>query len=410
MNTLINFSQNLFLLFNEMAIYLLLGFAFAGLLRVIFSNKLIIKYLGEKSFKSSFLASIFGVPLPLCSCGVVPTGISLYKQGASKGSTISFLTSTPQTGIDSVLVTYAFLGLPFALFKLLSAFVTGVVGGLFYNAISDNTDTKRMENMKAVPRLKTFKGFLEYSFIELIDTLRKWLMIGILLAAALSTFIPNDFIQNLGINNLFLLYVIILAIAVPMYICATASVPVAAALLMKGFPLGAIIIFLMAGPATNMATLTVLWKSLGKKATLVYLINILIGSLAFAFIFDIFIAGHITMPAKMGHHHEAMALLNYLGSAVLGILLIYSYGKDYLPKRFNKANSIVSNLKFKIIGIRCGGCVSKVKTKLSVVEEITEIELNTDGDCEIKYINNNPMKQIESILSELDYKIIDRVE
>ena len=126
-------------LFNQMAPYLLIGFFLAGVLHVYLPKDKISKYLGKDNIVSVINAALIGIPLPLCSCGVIPTGISFYKNGASKGSSVSFLISTPQTGVDSILVTYSLLGLPYAIIRPIAALITGIFGGGITNALNHKT-------------------------------------------------------------------------------------------------------------------------------------------------------------------------------------------------------------------------------------------------------------------------------
>ena len=278
----------LWFLLLEMAPWLLLGLIFAGLLKVYFPQKHIDRYLGKSNFKSALNGSILGIPMPLCSCGVIPTGISFYKDGASKGATNSFLISTPQTGVDSIFATYSMLGWPFAILRPIVAFVTGVTGGVLTNwlvkdkpkpkAASPFADFKIDTGVVSgtqtcsddscgchEPRKNDKRHSLvraaDYAFVELLQDIAKWLVIGFLAAALISVLIPDDFFsrfQGWGIIEILL----VLAASVPIYICATGSIPVAAVLLMKGVSPGAALVFLMAGPATNVATMTVLGKTI----------------------------------------------------------------------------------------------------------------------------------------------------
>ena len=246
---------------NEMSPYLLLGFLFAGILSVYLKQQRISKYLGGKNLKSVFNASIFGVPLPLCSCGVIPTGVSLYKNGASKSSTVSFLISTPQTGVDSILVTYSMLGLPFAVIRPVVALLTGLFGGLLNIPYDKEIKVKDYDNAnKEKENGSRFINMLKYAFVTFLQDISKWLVIGLLLAALISVLVPDNYFENNFSNPLFGM-IMILAVSVPLYVCATGSVPIAAVLLMKGLSPGAALVFLMAGPATNIATLTVLSKN-----------------------------------------------------------------------------------------------------------------------------------------------------
>jgi uncharacterized membrane protein YraQ (UPF0718 family) len=187
---------------NEMSPYLMLGFFFAGVLKVAFPQRFIDKYLGQKNSKSVLNASLIGIPLPLCSCGVIPTGISFFKSGATKGSSVSFLISTPQTGVDSILVTYSLLGLPFAIIRPFIALITGFFGGVLTNKVDDSDQINSDENIgescssdgkdacgcdsdgeaSKVEKNKIYTLF-HYAFVEFLQDISKWLIIGLLLAA-----------------------------------------------------------------------------------------------------------------------------------------------------------------------------------------------------------------------------------
>ena len=233
-----SFGTELFIILTEMAPYLMLGFIFAGLLHLLFPKKRVRKYMGQNNFKSIFNAALLGVPLPLCSCGVIPTGISFYKHGASKASTVSFLISTPQTGVDSIFVTYSMLGLPLAIIRPIVAFVTGLFGGLITKKIDPEkaeTVLQNNENGDELPKglLPKIKEMFRYSFIDFLQDISNWLIIGLLIAALISVIVPDDFFAD-KIPNDFLGMLVILVISIPVYICATASVPVAAVLMLKG--------------------------------------------------------------------------------------------------------------------------------------------------------------------------------
>jgi len=252
-------------LVNEMSPYLLLGFLFAGLLRVVFPRRVITRYMGKRNFRSVLNASLLGVPMPLCSCGVLPTGIGFYKNGASRGSTISFLISTPQTGIDSMLATYSLLGLPLAIIRPVVALVTGVFGGALGNFADRKESGKNGKELKEEDNHeRSLKEMFRYGFVELLQDISKWLIIGMLVAALLSVLIPGDFFTK-SISNEYLAMLLMLAASVPLYICATGSIPIAAVLLMKGLSPGAALVLLKAGSATNVATRAVEGTSMGRR-------------------------------------------------------------------------------------------------------------------------------------------------
>ena len=245
---------------SEMSPYLLFGFFFAGLLYAFMPRQKIEKYFSGKPLKSSVLASLFGVPLPLCSCGVIPTGTALYKNGASKGGTVSFLISTPQTGVDSILATFSLLGLPFQIIRPIQTLITGLTGRFITSKI---TVDEIRETPLAEPN-KTRKNFIQkvkdvfqYGFVEFIQDISKWLVIGLVLAAIISALIPDEFFNVLNLPPIVQM-LMILVVSFPFYICATGTIPLAAVLLLKGISPGAAFVLLMAGPATNAATKTMI--------------------------------------------------------------------------------------------------------------------------------------------------------
>ena len=255
MSIVTDFFKEFYTLVSEMAPYLLFGFLFAGLLKAFFPAEGIERYMGKRNFRSVFNAAMLGVPLPLCSCGVIPTAVSFYRSGASKGATTSFLISTPQTGVDSMLATYSLLGLPFALIRPVAALVTGLVGGVASHALDkDQVSPAEMNPDRGLVKVKqTFPQrmttVVKYGFGELVEDIVKWLLIGLFAAALLSMLIPESFFTKY-VGNRWIEMLVVLAASAPLYICATGSIPLAAVLLMKGLSPGAALVFLMAGPAT----------------------------------------------------------------------------------------------------------------------------------------------------------------
>ena len=275
-------------LLNEMSPYLLLGFLFAGFLKAYVPKEKYIKHIAKPNFLSVFWATIAGIPLPLCSCGVMPTGIALNKEGASKGATIAFLTSIPQTNIHSIMATYSLLGLPFAIIRPLAAFISGITGGISANKFDKTSPapnvSDKCENAEQKQKNKIFSA-LHYGFVEMLQDIGKWLAIGIFIAGMLSLFLPDDLFSTY-LNNPMLNMLIVLAIALPTYTCTMGSIPMAAVLLMKGLSPGAAFVFLMAGPVTSIASMAVIGKALGKRTLLIYLVNIIAISLLFGLAID----------------------------------------------------------------------------------------------------------------------------
>lgn len=240
MEEVINFAKTLFIelvyLFTEMSPYLILGFALAGILHVYFPKQQVSKYLGKKNLKSVINAAILGVPLPLCSCGVIPTGISFNRNGATKGATVSFLISTPQTGVDSILATYSLLGLPFAIIRPIASFITGVLGGALTNAYDDSKEEVQTPSKEIYTQKGKLTRAFNYAFVEFLQDISKWLLVGLIIAAFISVIIPDGFIEN-NLGNPYINMLIVLVASIPMYVCATGSIPIAAVLMAKGYRL-----------------------------------------------------------------------------------------------------------------------------------------------------------------------------
>ena len=274
-------------LVNEMSPYLLLGFLLAGILHEFVPGTLYTKYLGGRDFRSVLLSALFGVPLPLCSCGVIPTAMGLRREGASKGATVSFLIATPQTGVDSIIATYSLMGLPFAVIRPLVALVTALFGGLLVTRFDDD---EVLVARKAAPRPDgeghrekeplphRLRNAMEYAFIEMMEDIGKWLVVGLVVAGVITAVVPDRWFTVFQDNSLYSI-LFVLVFAIPMYLCATGSIPIAVALMMKGLTPGAALVLLMAGPASNAASILVIRKVLGRRTLLLYLAAIVGGAI-----------------------------------------------------------------------------------------------------------------------------------
>jgi uncharacterized membrane protein YraQ (UPF0718 family) len=276
-------------LFLRMSPYLLFGFLFAGLLHVFISLDAVARHLGKSNLASIAKSVVLGIPLPLCSCGVIPAAILLKKKGASRGSVISFLISTPITGVDSIFATYALLGPLFAIYRVVSSALTALVAGVLANFLTapEHPETGHSEHehghmhghgeeMEEKPR-RRFVELFRYAFGELLGDIWKWLILGVLLGGIIAYLIPDTLIQKY-LGSGWQAMLVMLIIGIPMYVCATGSIPIAAALMLKGMSPGAALVFLLAGPATNAVTITVVSRELGKRATILYVLSIAVMS------------------------------------------------------------------------------------------------------------------------------------
>lgn len=306
-------------LWLDMSPYLLLGMFIAGLLHIYLGKNFIRKHLG-KGIKSIFKASLFGVPLPVCSCGVIPIASSLRKDGATKGAALSFLISTPTTGIDSIFATYSLLGLLFAIFRPLFAFFAGVLTGIISFFVDKEEDKKEKiiyENKEKFG----IKDAIRYGFFELAEDIGKWLVIGIVIGGILS-YIPINLQPIYPFD-----FIIALAISLPLYVCATGSIPIAVSLIDKGFSPGAALIFLIAGPATNTITLSFVRYKLGKKSFIIYLSSIIILSIFAGIVFNFISFGNIIYEKPS---------IPYSIKIFSGIILAILIGRA-LIKRYSRA-------------------------------------------------------------------------
>ena len=345
-------------LFSEMAPFLLLGFLLAGILHVWVPNHLYVPKISKTNFKSVLWSALFGIPLPICSCGVIPTSIALRKEGASKGASVSFLISTPATGVDSILATYSLLGGPFAILRPVAAFVTAMLGGLFTNVVTKNEPETGVavvgethephhehehcdcdgdhcscgqdhdEDHSKKSFVQKVRETLEYGFVNMIGDVSKWLIIGLLLGALIAAFVPDDFFLFLHEYPL-LCMVVVLVLAMPMYTCATGSIPLALALVEKGITPGAALVLLMAGPATSFASMLVVGKAFGKRTLAAYLTSIALGALFFGFIIDTFfmdtfLASMLPHASAECHGHGALGVLDYICAGLFALLIVYA--------------------------------------------------------------------------------------
>ena len=306
-----------------MAPYLLFGFLVAGILAIWVSPEWVERHLGGRGLWSILKASAFGVPLPLCSCSVIPVSVSLKSHGASSAATTAFLISTPQTGVDSIAVTYALMGGVVALFRPLAALITGVVGGLLVSLFAEKNGQKTETSSTCshcAPKQNRYLHGLYHGFVALPKDIGLALLFGVVIAGAATAWIPQgSFAPYLGGGALSVL--LLMAAGVPVYVCATASVPIALGFIHLGASPGAAIAFLIAGPATNAATFTTIWKALGWKTAITYLLTIAVSAFSCGMLFDkLFPSIQWAMPALADH--EAMGQAWFYQVAAIVVLCL----------------------------------------------------------------------------------------
>ena len=389
------FFIEIFNLLQQMAPYLMFGFLIAGILSVFISPSNIQKHLSGKGISPIVKASIFGIPLPLCSCGVIPVATSLYRKGANKSATTSFLVSTPQTGIDSIILSYAFFGPVFMMIRPISALIAGLLSGLLTEIINpgvSDTDADCDSHKNKKHKNVLYKVFY-YAFITLPQDIAKPLITGMGIAALISIFIPNDFFIGKFDSNVFEM-ISILIISIPLYVCATASIPIAAALMLKGVSAGAVFVFLMAGPATNMATITTIWSTLGKKSTAIYLSSVSIIAILTGFIMNTFFT--INLDNVMHYHEHMNPIIGYTTSFIFILILINSIIKFY-PKQRPITNY---DLVLQVDGMTCSHCQESVINAINSNSNIKSADVDlSQSKAYISGLDLNIEKIISSIKS-----------
>ena len=369
----------------EMSPYLLLGFLLAGLMHEFVPSKVYTKYLGERSLKSVVLAALFGVPLPLCSCGVIPTAMGIRREGASKGATISFLIATPQTGVDSIIATYSLMGLPFAVIRPIVALLTAVFGGALCNIFESEdemivvrkeqsqTANSQSSDNKWTTRLS--RAF-SYAFGEMMEDIGKWLAIGLIVAGIITAAVPDSWFALFQGNTLYSI-LFVLVFSIPMYLCATGSIPIALALMLKGLTPGAALVLLMAGPASNAASILVVSKVLGRRSMLIYLTAIIAGAVLFGFGIDYLLPREwFTVPIA---HYEAchdggVSLFSYLCTGLLLVFMLRAlfWGHHHHHHELEEASCIVYNIE----GMNCNHCAENVRKAIAAVEGVEQVEVS----------------------------------
>jgi len=335
------FITNFILLFTESAPFLMIGLLLAGIIRLVIPDKWITKYLGENS--SVVTAAIIGTPLPLCSCSVIPTAIGIRRAGASKASTASFMVATPETGVDSIGVTFALMGPVMAVARPIAAILSAIVAGTAVRWWDEETPAKQEEITKSCcagknkqqSMLDKTKAVFEYGYGKLLSDFMNWLLIGLFFAALIQTFVPHSLLSEYG-NGVFAMMLIVI-ISIPMYICATASTPVAAGLMLSGISPGAALVFMLTGPATNIATLMVVKNELGIRSLMGYLSGVILTALIMGLSFDWLLSYFdIVIQVSQGEHSDMASVFYSFSAVILTLLITWQYFK-------------IARLKFNIL-------------------------------------------------------------
>lgn len=381
----------------QMSPYLLFGFLTAGLLSVFLSPAFVERHLGGRGFWPVLKASALGVPLPLCSCGVIPVSASLRRHGAGRGAVTAFLISTPQTGVDSILVTYSLMGWVFALFRPVVALLSGLIGGMAVSAFDRDGQAPAASACNAEccadpDRRGRFRRALVYGFVTLPRDIARPLLIGLVVAALISALIPKDyFAPYLGGGVGAILALMLLGI--PVYVCATASVPIAANLiLVAGVSPGAALAFLMTGPATNAAAIATIWKIMGRRTALLYLATVALTALGAGLALDQL----VTRQNILAHHAHEM-LPGWFQAACAVALLGVLAAAIFRPERRGEKHEHPADsaggsaLRLKVAGMTCGHCADAVRRALAGSTGVSEAEVDlAAGMAEVRGAGLSP--------------------
>lgn len=391
---------SLLYMLNEMSPYILLGFLIAGIMHAFIPQKTFAHHLSGTGWRPVIKSALIGIPLPLCSCGVLPSAIAMRRNGASKAASTSFLISTPQTGVDSIAATWSLLGAPFAIIRPIAALITSFFGGI---AVGKSEETAHNEctdcHEKSEEIGKTFIGkltnALKYGYIDLVSSIGGWLVAGLIIAAVITVYVPADYFTFLSKNPIISMLAV-LVIAIPMYVCATGSIPIAMSLMLKGLSPGTALVLLMAGPAANFASFTLISREMGKKSAFIYLASIIVGAVAFGLAIDYLLPSswfEIDSAVAQGSHKH-FSIFSTICSSILAILLIIAF-----IRRFSHNKIIKSDMtkEYKIIGMNCPHCQAAVAKAISDVEGVAEVDVNLSAGKATVEGNHHPEAVVEAV-------------
>jgi uncharacterized membrane protein YraQ (UPF0718 family) len=359
----------------EMAPWLLLGLAVVMLMGWLIRPSWWLRHLGDDRTFSHLKAVLVGIPLPLCSCSVIPTGVGLLKQGASRSSVMAFLTATPQTGVDSFAVTAALLGWPFAMVKVFAALLMGCLSARFSALWGERLDESPLISEESSPR-RSLKESLYQAAVDLPRSLARPYLLGLFISVLITMILPPDQLSKFGDGPLVEMSMALL-ISLPLYVCATSSVPIALMLMHQGLGYGAILVFLMAGPASNLSTMLVVAKEMGWKNFFVYFGVLVLGCMCIGYGLE----GWLVLPEmsdihEHGHHEGGHHVLG----AILLLLMLPHVSPLFRFSRFitkNHDSGVQGIREFRLQGLTCSGCVAKLRGHLSK-QNIEVVSMNTE--------------------------------
>lgn len=384
------FLTSLIVIINEMSPYILLGFLIAGLLHVFVRPAMMVRHLSGRGWGPVWKAALFGIPLPLCSCGVLPTAVALRRGGASKGATTSFLIATPQTGVDSIAATWSLLGGAFAVIRPVAALLGAVAGGVAVGKDDREASVCSLpagelaedERLRALPFWRKIAEAVRYGLVDMVASVGKWLVIGLVVAALITVLVPEELFLSLSRYPLLAMLAMIV-VAVPMYVCATGSIPIAMSLMMKGLSPGVAFVLLMAGPAANFASVMILGKTLGRRATAVYVGSVAVTAIAIGLAIDYLMpASWFVLPMAHGaachaHGAEMFPIFPTVCSALLASLLVYASLSGRIHHHHDHDN-INNDMKqqIHISGMACPHCQATVRKAIAALPGAQTVDVD----------------------------------
>ncbi|MBN2526059.1 MAG: permease [Deltaproteobacteria bacterium] len=395
-----------FTLFAMMAPYLLLGVVAAGAMHVLLPVDFVSKRLGQKSVGVVFKAGALGVPIPLCSCGVVPVAASLRNNGASKGATVSFLVTTPTSGVDSMFATWSLLGWPLMVLRVSASFILGIVAGVLTNfADHDAAAPVPVKQERArTDKVSPVTSAIRYAFTELYEGISRPLLVGTLLGGIITALMPADLLsQTVGTGALS--YLVMLVVGIPLYVCASGSIPLAAALLAKGISPGAALIFLIAGPATNAATVTIISNMLGKKTLLIYLAVLTLGTLGMGVATDwVFTAAQFSSPViEHAHEHGEVAFDWYEIVSATGLLALSFYYLLQPIVRKLKTRKGTNMIELTVNDMTCGHCAKNVENAVCQLDGVKSVTANPDNKKVLIDADETQLSALKEAITKAGY-------
>lgn len=371
--------NSLLFMLNEMSPYILLGFLIAGIMHAFVPQRTFARHLSGTGLKAVVKSALLGIPLPLCSCGVLPTAIAMRRNGASRAASASFLVATPQTGVDSIAATWSLLGPAFAVIRPVAALVTAVCGGL---AVGWSEKHDAPASVTAadgeVPEEKGWRtkclSALKYGYIDLVGSIGGWLVVGLVIAALITVYVPSDFFAAVGSRPVYSMLAV-LVIAIPMYVCATGSIPIALSLMLKGLSPGTALVLLMAGPAANFASFTLIAREMGRKSAFIYLASIIVGAMAFGLAIDYLLpASWFDLAGTQAAlcHRPGLEWFPTLCSVILVTLLAVTFVSGHKHHRLEA----VATREYIIKGMSCPHCRATVAEGIAGVKGVRQVSVD----------------------------------